>query len=145
MKIRFISKKYRMGMRGGMYLVILVWLVASLGGLVGVFNSGGPTANFYDLTDVCTGLPLVRLPGDFTNKVSDILDPLGNRLPYFSGTRRTKPARTFSILVFLVFNPQCLLIVFVLYRYIMKRAKVILKEYGEEENGKTRCWRYWQR
>ena len=132
-KIRFISNDERLGMRGGMYLVILVWLVALLIGLVGVVNSGGPTADFYDLTDACIGLPLVRRPGDFVNQVGNLQDPLGNRLVNFREARGTRPAWTFSIVVFLVLNPQCLLIALVLFCYILKHAKLILKEYDEEE------------
>ena len=135
-KIRFISNDERLGMRGGMYLVILVWFAAFLIGVVGVVYSGGPTADFYDLTDVCVGLPLVRRPGDFVDQVGDFSDPLGNLHSYFREAGGTQPAWTFSIVVFLGLNPQCLLVVLMLYSDILKRAKLILKEYEEGDTDK---------
>ncbi len=72
----------------------------------------GPDSDFYDLSDVCIGLPLITRPASFTFEDSGLDNQLTFDLPV---AQTSKPAWYFSIAIFLGLNLVCFAVIFVCY------------------------------
>ena len=129
-KIKFLATKERIPFRVAVYMSLMVWLVAVLVGIIGI-SFAETYSDFYALSDAFVSLPLLRRPGQLTRVLGKVEDPLGNRSPYFSESKSTTSAWSFSILIFLVHNIQCHVVIIVFYRKISKMLKGIDKEHSK--------------
>ena len=88
-----------------------LWLVALIVSVVPVLMAG-PESDFYDLSDVCIGLPLITRPSRFNFESKGIGGKLDFSLPV---AEESKPAWYFSIVLFLGLNLVCFSIILVCY------------------------------
>ena len=110
--------------------VTVIWCVAFLISLVPILLAG-PESDFYDLSDVCLGLPLITRPSGYSFKSSGVGDQLTFDLPI---AEDSKPAWYFSIALFLGVNLLCFLFIFMSYVVIFITVKQSRKSVGRKES-----------
>lgn len=88
-----------------------LWLLTFVVSLTPVLLAG-PDSDFYDLSDVCIGLPLITRPASFNLESSGIGNEVSFSLPV---AKDSKPAWYFSIALFLGVNLFCFVCIFACY------------------------------
>ena len=89
----------------------VLWLISLLISAIPIIVAG-PDSDFYDLSDVCIGLPLITRPSSYELEASKIGGQATVNLPV---AKESKPAWYFSIAIFLGLNLCCFLSIFVFY------------------------------
>ena len=112
--------------------VTIIWITAFVMALVPVLLAG-PDSDFYDLSDVCIGLPLITRPSSFTIETSGVSSQLAFDLPVANDSR---PAWYFSIGIFLGINLVCFMAIFICYVFILYAVRSSGKMAGRKENMK---------
>ncbi|XP_072029481.1 uncharacterized protein [Amphiura filiformis] len=92
-------------------IVVFIWLFTLILAAIPI-SIAGPDSDFYDLSDVCIGLPLITRPASFIFEDSGLDNQMTFDLPV---PQTSKPAWYFSIGIFLGFNLVCFAIIFVCY------------------------------
>ncbi|XP_072044789.1 G-protein coupled receptor GRL101-like [Amphiura filiformis] len=92
----------------------IIWAIAFVLGVVPTLKAG-PESDFYDLSDVCIGLPLITRPSSYSIQSSDVGGPDSGRSFDLPVPAEFKPAWYFSIAIFLGINLVCFLAIFVCY------------------------------
>ncbi|XP_072016503.1 G-protein coupled receptor GRL101-like [Amphiura filiformis] len=105
----------------------IIWVISFLLGLVPTLQAG-PESDFYDLSDVCIGLPLITRPSSYSIQSNDIGGPDSGRTFDLPVPDKFKPAWYYSIAIFLGINLVCFLVVFV--GYVVMFIKVKFQEKG---------------
>ena len=103
-----------------------LWLFTFVISLVPVLLAG-PDSDFYDLSDVCIGLPLITRPATFEFQASDVGNDLTFDLPI---SQDSKPAWYFSIILFLGINLVCFIFILICYFAIFWSHKRSLTHSG---------------
>ncbi|XP_072018525.1 G-protein coupled receptor GRL101-like [Amphiura filiformis] len=104
----------------------LLWLFTFVLSLVPVLLAG-PDSDFYDLSDVCIGLPLITRPATFEFEASDVGNELTFDLPV---SQDSKPAWYFSIVIFLGVNLVCFVFILICYIAIFWSLKKSMAKSG---------------
>ncbi len=104
----------------------LLWLFTFILSLVPVLLAG-PDSDFYDLSDVCIGLPLITRPATFEFQASDVGNELTFDLPV---SQESKPAWYFSIAIFLGINLTCFVVILICYIAIFFSLKRSMAKAG---------------
>ena len=101
-----------------------LWLVVTCVSVASVVLADSDS-DFYGLSDVCIGLPLITRPSSYTILASDVVggDSLSSNVFSVPVTNDTKPAWYFSIAIFLGVNSVCFLVVCVCYVAIFVKVK----------------------
>ncbi|XP_072014535.1 G-protein coupled receptor GRL101-like [Amphiura filiformis] len=120
-KLRSKSSKISVG---------VIWIVSLIVAIVPVLLAG-PNSDFYDLSDVCIGLPLITRPASFKIETSGISNQIAFDLPVANDSR---PAWYFSIMLFLGLNLICFLAILVCYIFILISARRSSEMAGRKEN-----------
>lgn len=107
-----------------------LWLLTFIISLVPVLLAG-PDSDFYDLSDVCIGLPLITRPATFEFQASDVGDDLTFDLPI---SQDSKPAWYFSIILFLGINLVCFIFILICYVTIFWSHKRSVTHSGRSSN-----------
>lgn len=110
--------------------VIALWILSFIVSFVPVLLSG-PDSDFYDLSDVCIGLPLITRPAAYSFESSGVADQVTFDLPVAD---ESKPAWYFSIALFLGLNLVCFFAIFVCYVVIFWTVKKSRRSAGRKEN-----------
>ncbi len=105
------SSAGKYSVRTASIISIILWILSLTLAAVPIAIAG-PNSDFYDLSDVCIGLPLITRPASFTFEDSGIDNELTFDLPV---AQRSKPAWYFSIVIFLGINLVCFAVIFVCY------------------------------
>ena len=139
--IKFPFSTYRIGTRTSRILSLVLWLIAiSLSVLSTILSSIAP--DWYDVSEVCTGLPLSRR-NVFEQKPSDhtlnILDGDQNKIP----VRITRdvvtsvaPGMYFGIAIFTVLNSICFVLICACYTGIFLHSIHTAKQAGRARDTK---------
>ena len=148
--VRFPTGKYRLTKRSAVIALMCLWSVALL---LSIIPNGisGKNSDFYDVSEVCIGLPFVRAPV-FLNRSVFVVDYHFERFDinsfmspdtyevyyeehYSYPEPGNKPGLYYSIVLFLGINFLCFLIValcyvfiFVLYKQTTARTKASRKD-----------------
>ncbi|XP_072018381.1 uncharacterized protein [Amphiura filiformis] len=124
--ILFPFGKFKFRGRSTKVAVAIIWVIAFVLGLVPTLQAGHDS-DFYDLSDVCIGLPLITRPTSYTIQSSDVGGPdsgLSFNLPI---PDTFKPAWYYSIAIFLGINLVCFLTIFVCYAAMFISVKISSK------------------
>ena len=119
-KLRSRSSKISVG---------VIWIVSFLVALIPILLSG-PESNFYDLSDVCMGLPLITRPASYKIETSGVSNQLAFDLPV---AKDSQPAWYFSIAIFLGLNMVCFVSILLCYVAILLSAQKSAKMSGRQE------------
>ncbi|XP_072039665.1 lutropin-choriogonadotropic hormone receptor-like [Amphiura filiformis] len=110
--------------------VISLWLISFVVSIVPIVLAG-PDSDFYDLSDVCIGLPLITRPARYNFEASGVANQVTFDLPV---AEDSKPAWYFSIVIFLGINLVCFLVIFLCYVAIFVSVKRSRKSAGRKES-----------
>ena len=111
----------------------IIWVVAFLLGLIPTLEAG-PNSDFYDLSDVCIGLPLITRPTSYSIESSDALGLNTDRSFDLPVPEEFKPAWYFSIAIFLGLNLVCFLFISVCYVVMFVHVKLISQKVKRTSN-----------
>ena len=103
---------------------IIIWIAAFLLGLIPTLYAG-PNSDFYDLSDVCVGLPLITRPTSYSIQSSDVGGLDSERTFDLPIPEEFKPAWYFSIAIFLGLNLVCFVFIFVCYVIMFVNVKIL--------------------
>ena len=110
--------------------VIILWFIGIVISIVPILLAG-PESDFYDLSDVCMGLPLITRPSSFSFQSTGV----GNQVNFeFPVAQESKPAWIFSIGLFLCVNLMCFVVIFMCYVAIFVTIKQSGKSVGRKES-----------
>ncbi|XP_072017016.1 uncharacterized protein [Amphiura filiformis] len=104
----------------------IIWAIAFVLGLLPTLQAG-PESDFYDLSDVCIGLPLITRPSSYSIQSSDVGGPDSGRSFDLPVADKFKPAWYYSIAIFLVINLVCFLTIFVCYAAMFISVRISSK------------------
>ncbi len=128
--IMFPLGNFRMSLQKSKTCVGVLWFVSLV--LCGVpVLLAGPDSDFYDLSDVCVGLPLITRPSKFVF-VSEGID--GQRSVDLPIPEEFKPAWYFSIVLFLGVNLLCFVAIFICYLVMFIRVKSSAHNVGRKDS-----------
>ena len=113
--------------------IALIWIAAFLLGFIPTYFAGSDS-DFYDLSDVCIGLPLITRPASFNIESSDIDGFTSGRSFDLPVPDEFKPAWYFSIAIFLGLNLACFLFIFICYIVIFIHVNLMSKEIKQVSN-----------
>ncbi|XP_072047223.1 G-protein coupled receptor GRL101-like [Amphiura filiformis] len=128
--VAFPFGRARMTLTSSKTAVGFLWCVALVLSAVPVLLAG-PDSDFYDLSDVCIGLPLITRPSSFNFESEGLGGTLNFNLPV---STESKPAWYFSIILFLVVNLACFVIIFICYVIMFVRVKTSAQQVGRKES-----------
>ena len=128
----FPFSKLRLTLFWSKMTVSILWLLTIVLSLVPILLAG-PESDFYDLSDVCIGLPLITRPSNFQFETNDLSQSLTFTLPVNEGS---KPAWYFSIVIFLGVNLLCFVGILVCYIAIFWSLKRSSSRVNRSGNGK---------
>ena len=111
-------------------VILTLWVVSFILSIVPILLAG-PDSDFYDLSDVCIGLPLITRPARYNFEASGIADQVTFDLPV---AEDSKPAWYFSIIIFLGVNLVCFLMIALCYVVIFVSVKNSGKAAGRKES-----------
>ncbi|XP_072022536.1 uncharacterized protein [Amphiura filiformis] len=114
-------------------IVGILWAISVILALVPSIVAG-PESDFYDLSDVCIGLPLVTRPSSYSIQSSDVGGPGSGRTFSLPVPNDFIPAWYFSIAIFLGLNLVCFLVIFVCYVVIFINVKMVKKRVKVQSN-----------
>ncbi len=124
-------------MKSTKIVVFILWLFAMTLGIVPTIFAG-PESDYYDLSDVCIGLPLITRPASYTIESGNIGGDDSGRSFDLPVADEFKPAWYFSIAIFLGLNLLCFLIIFLCYFtifvYIKMSRKRVKRDSKREED-----------
>ncbi|XP_072041719.1 G-protein coupled receptor GRL101-like [Amphiura filiformis] len=112
-----------------------IWLV-SLGLALAPTLLAGPDSDFYDLSDVCIGLPLITRPTSFQIEISNVGHELGENTFAVPIPENSKPAWYFSIAIFLGINLICFVAILICYIMIFAAIKKSAKKVQRKQTYK---------
>ena len=95
-------------------VAVIVWLIAMALAIAPTVLAG-PDSDFYDLSDVCIGLPLITRPAEYTIESNDVAGGDTDRSFDLPVPQEFKPAWYFSIAIFLALNLVLFFFMFVCY------------------------------
>ncbi len=121
-KLRFTSKMIKV-------VAVFLWSTCFIITIVPVMLAG-PNSDFYDLSDVCIGLPLITRPTSYELQATGI----GNKVFDIPVAQDTKPAWYFSIAIFLGVNLLCFLSILVFYIAVFVRLRQSAKRVHRTKN-----------
>ena len=110
-----------------------IWVFAFALGLIPTLLAG-PESEFYDLSDVCIGLPLITRPSSYQIQSSDVGGAESGRSFALPVPQEFKPAWYFSIAIFLGINLVCFLTIFICYLVMFIYVKVASKQFDQAAN-----------
>ena len=113
--------------------LILLWIMAVGLALVPTLLAG-PESDFYDLSDVCVGLPLITRPTSYQIGVSNIGNELSDNTFDVPIPGDSKSAWYFSIGIFLVLNLICFVVIALCYAAIFVSVKKSAKNVQRQQN-----------
>ena len=122
----FPFSKVRLNPKSAYVTTFAIWVLTFVVSIVPILTSG-PDSDWYDLSDVCVGLPLITRPASFEFKAGGVGDEVSFDLPV---AKDTKPAWFFSIALFLGVNLICFFLILVCYIAIFIR----LRQSGQRVN-----------
>ncbi|XP_072017042.1 G-protein coupled receptor GRL101-like [Amphiura filiformis] len=111
----------------------IIWVIAFVFGLAPTLQAG-PESDFYDLSDVCIGLPLITRPSSYSIQSSNIGGPDSGRSFDIPVPERFKPAWYYSIAIFLGINLVCFLAIFVCYVVMFIKVKISSKRVKKNQS-----------
>ncbi|XP_072030434.1 CUB and sushi domain-containing protein 1-like [Amphiura filiformis] len=114
----FPFSRFRFTLKTIQITALILWCICFIISIVPIVLAG-PNSDFYDLSDVCIGLPLITRPSSYELQATGI----GNKMFDIPVARDTKPAWYFSIAIFLGVNLACFLSIMVFYIAIFVRLK----------------------
>ncbi len=126
----FPFSKARFTPKSAKIIGCVIWTISFILSLVPIILAG-PESDFYDLSDVCIGLPLITRPSSFNLKASGIDADISFDLPVVEDS---KPAWYFSIIIFLGVNLFCFLLISFCYVTVF----VVLKQSSSRVGKKNR-------
>ena len=91
----------------------------------------GPDSDFYDLSDVCIGLPLITRPSNFQFEASGVDEQVTFNLPVATDS---KPAWIFSLVIFLGVNLLCFFGMLLCYIIVFIQVKKSRRQVGRTAN-----------
>ncbi|XP_072017018.1 uncharacterized protein [Amphiura filiformis] len=112
---------------------VIIWAIAFVLGLVPTLQAG-PQSDFYDLSDVCIGLPLITRPSKYSIQSSDLGGPDSGRSFDLPVPDKFKPAWYYSIAIFLGINLVCFLAIFVCYVAMFITVKMSRKKVKQSQS-----------
>ncbi|XP_072033167.1 uncharacterized protein [Amphiura filiformis] len=118
----------RLTLRSTKMVSVVLWLMAFVISLVPSLMAG-PDSDFYDLSDVCVGLPLITRPASYTvvdDTAHAVSDSLSFALPVAADS---KPAWFFSIAIFLGLNLVCFICILLCYVTVFISLKITGKKF----------------
>ncbi len=110
-----------------------IWAVA-LGLALAPTLLAGPDSDFYDLSDVCIGLPLITRPTSFQVEISNVGNELGENNFAVPIPENSKPAWYFSIAIFLGINLACFVLILLCYIMIFAAIKQSAKNVKRKQS-----------
>ena len=117
----FPFSKARLNPKSAKIILGFIWFITFILSLVPVLLAG-PDSDFYDLSDVCIGLPLITRPAGYTFESSG---PASERKTFkLPIPDKSKPAWYFSIAIFLGLNLFCFLTILVCYVAVFIGLKI---------------------
>ena len=116
----------RLERKSAKMVATFIWISATVLGLIPTLYAG-PDSDFYDLSDVCIGLPLITRPTSYTITSNNIGTGDSGRTFALPVADEFKPAWYFSIAIFLGLNLVCFMIIFVCYIIIFAYIKISRK------------------
>ena len=119
LKIVFPFSKVKLNLKSAYVIIVAIWILTFVVSLIPVLTAG-PESDWYDLSDVCVGLPLITRPSSFEFEAAGVGDQVSFQLPV---AKETKPAWFFSIALFLGVNLICFFVILVCYIAIFVRLK----------------------
>ena len=135
MGIRYPFSTYRIGTKTSRILSLVLWLIAiSISVVSTIFSSIKP--DWYDVSEVCTGLPLSRR-NDYENRIFQ------HRASYLLGITTTydvvtshQPGMYFGIAIFTALNSICFVVICVCYTGIFVTSVQTAKKAGRARDNK---------
>lgn len=121
----------RLTLKEGYYAASGAWFTAFVIAAAGAMGSS-PDSEFYYLSDVCIGLPLIRRPAKFVIHEDDPGSPYGNQTIPLDVASGTKPAWALSILVFIILNMSCFIAAVILYKQNKGTVETLKKKWRKE-------------
>ena len=96
----------------------LLWTASTILSIVPTILAG-PESDFYDLSDVCIGLPLITRPSSYSVMTDEVGGALSDSQEFsLQVPDESKPAWYFSIVIFLGVNLVCFLIIAICYTVV---------------------------
>ncbi|XP_072017216.1 G-protein coupled receptor GRL101-like [Amphiura filiformis] len=111
----------------------IIWAIAFVLGLVPTLQAG-PESDFYDLSDVCIGLPLITRPSSYRVQSSDVGGIDSGQSFDIPVPDKFKPAWYYSIAIFLGINLVCFLAIFLCYVAMFIKVKVSSKKVQQSQS-----------
>ena len=133
--IVFPFSKIQLRVYSSKMTLCLLWMV-SVGLALAPTLLAGPNSDFYDLSDVCIGLPLVTRPSSFQIEVSNVGNQFADNNFEVPIPTDSKPAWYFSIAIFLGLNLVCFLIILLCYVLIFVYVKHSAKNVQRKQSNK---------
>ena len=112
---------------------LALWCISFVISIVPVVLAG-PSSDFYDLSDVCIGLPLITRPSSYEFVATGI----GNEVFDLPVASDTKPAWYFSIAIFLGVNLVCFISILAFYVAVFVRLKQSTKRVQKDKRRQQR-------
>ncbi|XP_071790071.1 uncharacterized protein [Asterias amurensis] len=133
MGVVFFMSRFRLTTRVTVRVLAVLWLVA-----VGVSATASALSatngNFYELSNVCLGLPLSTKPANYTITVTNEESAEGGVLITRVDTSGNKPAWIFPIVVFLGVNLLSFILILIFYVFIFIFSKTSAKKSQRPED-----------
>ncbi|XP_072030432.1 uncharacterized protein [Amphiura filiformis] len=114
----FPFSRFRFTLKTIQITALILWCICFIISIVPIVLAG-PNSDFYDLSDVCIGLPLITRPSSYELQATGI----GNKMFDIPVAKDTEPAWYFSIAIFLGVNLACFLSIVVFYTAVFVRLK----------------------
>ncbi|XP_072017959.1 uncharacterized protein [Amphiura filiformis] len=111
----------------------IIWLIAFGLGLAPTLQAG-PDSDFYDLSDVCIGLPLITRPSSYRIQSSDVGGPFSGRSFDIPVPEQFEPAWYYSIGIFLGINLFCFLAIFLCYVVMFITVKMSRNKFQQNQS-----------
>lgn len=131
---RFLSlvfpfSDFKLGTKHCKIITVVIWLLSATLGIVPTIMAG-PDSDFYDLSDVCIGLPLITRPSSFRIESESIVgkDSLAQQSFTLPVADEYRPAWYFSIAIFLGLNLVCFMGILCLYIAIFINVRIVRKK-----------------
>ena len=131
-RMKYMDSEKRMDVITAFKAAIGAWIVAGIIALAGA-SAASPDSEFYYLSDVCIGLPLIRRPSDFVIHEGDATSPFGDQKISIDVPTSTKSAWILSIFLFMVLNIICFIVCIVLYAQYSDKVATLRAQWKKEK------------
>ncbi|XP_072032972.1 G-protein coupled receptor GRL101-like [Amphiura filiformis] len=106
---------YRLSPKWVKLVGAILWTISAILSIVPTVLAG-PESDFYDLSDVCIGLPLITRPASYSVMTDAVGGGLSDSQEFsLSVPEESKPAWYFSIVIFLGVNLVCFFVIAICY------------------------------